>query len=280
MGFQYLFIKDLIEFSSNNIFIILSFRFFMAFVFLFFILIILKKEKTIFFKDKNIITLSFFHPISNFLFQTTGLIYLPTVIVGVLVALIPIVNGIVGKIFLKEVLTKRKWIGIFTSSFGAGFAAFCIGGVNKEENIYLGILLLLISIFSRSIYSVYSKKLSTRYDSYSLSYNQCFWGGVVFFFLFLLFGKKVDINFLFSISFLAPIFYLSFFATVLVFILNNYALSKVSVSSVGIMNNLTGIISILVGVFFLKEEIPLISLVGFFIVGGGIFLYYKSGDKP
>lgn len=280
MGMQYIFIKDLIKLSKNNVFFILSIRFFIAFLILLFIFFILKKDTHIPLKNKELFKLSFFNPIANFSFQTIGVMLCPVTIVGILIAFIPVANVIVSYFLLKDRATLKECMFILICIIGTIIAGIYPYEHTTSQFKYIGIFLIILSIFSRAYYQGKLKKDNIKTDINLICFYQIFYGFICFTIIFLISSfitKDFDIFIILpNKGFLLGILYLSLLATVAVFYLNNYAVKQISVIGVGLMNNLTVIISTISGVIFLKEHISLIQSFGILLIFIGSLLYYKN----
>lgn len=279
MGMQYIFIKDLIKLSHNNVFLVLSIRFFIAFIFLLFIFYLKKIKIHLSFKNKDLFRLSFYNPIVNFSFQTIGVMLCPVTTVSVLIALIPIANVIISYFLLKEKPTLKQSFFICICIIGTIIASISSSNNNKSEFALIGTILIILSIFSRSYYQGKLKKLKIK-DINQVSIYQIFYGFIAFtimFFAFYFVNPTIDVlNIIIMKDFIFGILYLSILATVLVFYLNNYAVNNISVISVGLMNNITVLISTIAGIIFLGEKFTLIQILGLGMILIGSILYYKN----
>lgn len=279
MGMQYIFIKDLIKLSHNNVFLVLSIRFFIAFIFMLLIFYIRKIKIHLSFKNKDLFRLSFYNPVINFSFQTIGVMLCPVTTVSVLIALIPIANVIVSYFLLKEKPTLKESMFMGICVLGTLIASVSSSNSNKTEFAFLGTILIILSIFSRAYYQGKLKKLKIK-DINAVSIYQIFYGFIAFtimFFVFFFLNPTIDIlEIIFLKDFIFGILYLSLLATILVFYLNNYAVKSISVISVGLMNNITVLISTLAGIIFLGEKFTIIQVIGLFMILLGSLLYYKN----
>ena len=279
MGMQYIFIKDLIKLSHNNVFLVLSIRFFIAFIFMLLIFYIRKIKIHLSFKNKDLFRLSFYNPVINFSFQTIGVMLCPVTTVSVLIALIPIANVIVSYFLLKEKPTLKESMFMGICVLGTLIASVSSSNSNKTEFAFLGTMLIILSIFSRAYYQGKLKKLKIK-DINTVSIYQIFYGFIAFTimcFVFFFLNPTIDIlEIIFLKDFIFGILYLSLLATILVFYLNNYAVKSISVISVGLMNNITVLISTLAGIIFLGEKFTIIQIIGLFMILLGSLLYYKN----
>ncbi|RGD75201.1 DMT family transporter [Anaerofustis stercorihominis] len=280
MGMQYIFIKDLVKLSNNNVFLVLSSRFFVAFIVMLIIFLIKKRPIDLSFKHKEMFKLSFYNPVVNFSFQTIGVMMCPVTTVSVLIALIPIANVIVSYFMLHEKLTIKQ----------ASCMAICIAGTiiasvsssvnNNYHFAVIGAALIIMSIFSRAIYQGKFKQIGKDVDLNDVCFYQIYYGFIIFLIILLIFmflsPTHQIISVIRNIDFIYGILYLALLATIAVFYLNNFAVKNISVISVGLMNNVTVLVSTLAGIIFLSETFSYIQGIGLIMILIGSLLYYHT----
>ncbi|WP_290771342.1 DMT family transporter [Anaerofustis sp.] len=281
MGMQYIFIKDLIKLSNNNVFFVLSVRFFIALLIMMIIFKIKKEKIDLSLKNKDMFKLSFYNPVINFSFQTIGVMLCPVTTVSVLIALIPIANVVVSYFTLKERLSLKQSLFMGICIIGTLIASVSSSAHNDYHFALIGAILIILSIFSRAIYQAKLKQQSKINQSIDkVCFYQIYYGFTIFLIIFLIFtflSPTTDfISILLTKDFIIGILYLSVLATIGVFYLNNYAVKNISVISIGLMNNITVLVSTLAGVFFLSEKFTLVEAVGIFMILLGSYFYYKD----
>lgn len=280
MGMQYVFVKNLVT-MPKDILLVLFIRFLISLIFVYGVITFRKKHFSFFKIEKEMLFLCVFNPVMNFIFQYIGVMILPVTIVSILIALIPLGNIIMSYVVLKEKITLKQIFYISLCIVGAILASVVSFKVNNVKgNIFIGIMFIVISILSRAYYQSKLKMISNSIDMDYVCFYQVYYGLCVFMVLFVIYNFFIPIGDIGSTilnnNFIFGILYLSILATVVVFYLNNYSIKKLSVISVGVMNNITVIISTLAGVIFLNEKFTLLQGVGILMIFIFSFMYYKD----
>lgn len=273
VGFSFLFSK-IAMMHSGTVLDFLAQRFFIAFVFIVgFILITGKKLD---YKNKGIVKLIPLGIASPMLFtamQAYGLKYSSSSEGGIILATIPIFTMILASYFLNEKTNIYQKLSILFSFGGVVFIMLSKG--NFELNNMKGIVYLLISSISFSVYSILSRKLAKQYTNTELTLvmmtiSFIFFGGLVV-------GKAVmakDLGLLvrpyLSKEFVISILYLGVLSTLCTSVLTNFALSKIEASKMVVFSNLGTVISIVAGAVFLQEDIYSYHIIGSVMIILGI----------
>ena len=123
--------------------------------------------------------LSFCEPFAYFLAETYGLMATesPT-LTALIIATIPLFSLLVGRIFLRERLSRWNIAGILLTLPGAALMIFNDQGLSAKNG--WGILILLIAVIASISYASLVKTLSDRYNSITLTTYQFIFGGLLF----------------------------------------------------------------------------------------------------
>jgi drug/metabolite transporter (DMT)-like permease len=222
----------------------------------------------------RILPLSLFYPIMFFGFQIFGLVYISSSEAGIIQATIPIFTMILSIIFLKENPSTLQKISMLISVLGVAYIFF-MKGINLKSNIFIGILLIILSAISSAGNNVLSKRMSVRYSPISLTYivNSM---GFIFFNSISIINHifKGTINIYFK-PFANPVFvgsivYLGILSSLMTSLLVNYALSKIEASKMSVFSNFSTLITMIVGVIFLGEELKYFHVIGAIMIILGI----------
>ncbi len=274
IGLQYIFIKDILAIFGDNIFLLLFLRFFLSILpFVFFI----KKIEFKMLLNGRIIVLSLIQPFFNLILQTYGVQLLPVTIVGYLTALNPIFNMSASLIFLKEKVNLKQVFYIILAVSGCILSS--IGGASLQRFTIGGVALIVGSLILRSLYSISSKNLSKDCVPLTITFSQLFWGTLLFCISAGIGGQFSAIGSIIKsmqgmdwLSFI----YLSFMSLSVAYFLNNYVISKITVITTGVLNNLTFLVTILSGVLFMKEKIGIASIIGSIMILIGVVMAAKE----
>lgn len=273
MGLSFMFVKMAVPIAEP--FDILAYRFTVAFIAI--SIPVLFGWVKIHIQKKDIlrlIPLSLFYPFLFFILQTLGLLQATSAEGGIIQATAPIFTLILAAIFLREKTTIWQKLFLLLSVLGVVFL-FLMQGATFSKAHLGGILLLLLSTLSISIYSILARRYSQKYRSFDLSYVMILLGFISYVLIALIQHMWMG-----SVSkliepathstFWYSILYLGVLSTVCTVFLTNYALSKLEASKVSVFNNLAPLISIAAGALFLHETITYIHLIGAIMIIVGV----------
>lgn len=207
------------------------------------------------------------NPIMCYGFEIFAIGQLPSSLIGVMNAFMPIIVTIVGHFYLGESASIKKWLYILLSVVGV---IIVNSGQADVGGNFWAIVLISIAITSGSLYTIASRKYSSEFSSVEITYVMMWVGAVSF---TLMSGlewliKPYDYLMVFtSWQAMIGIAYLGLGSSVVAFLLMNYTLSKIDASNVSVFMNFTTVVSIVAGVLVLKE-----SFNGFQIIGCSLIL--------
>ena len=282
VGFSFLFSKIALKYSTNALYFLAN-RFSVAFIFI--ILYILIGRKKLNYKGKGIlklIPLAIASPMIFTAMQAYGLMYSSSSEGGIILATIPIFTMVLASYFLNEKTNRNQKISIFISVFGVVFIMLNKGSTGTSS--IKGVIFLLISSLSFSIYSVLGRKLTKDYTNLELSLVMMAVSFVFFNILALLKGYRdsniasIFLPFL-NKEFLISILYLGVLSTLCTSALTNYVLSKIEASKMVVFSNLGTVISILAGYAILNEDIFYYHILGSIMIILGIIGTNYFGRK-
>ncbi len=215
---------------------------------------------------KKVAPFSLAYPVVFFLFQTLGLTMISSSEAGIVYAISPILTFIVARIVLKERANRPQTVFMILSVLGVIFIN-TMKGFNIGNYSYLGFLFILMSVVSFSIYNVFIKKLSKSYSAMTIVYVVSICGCVIFNLVSViqhLVTGSLETYFkpFTNISFVLSILYLGVIASFISSILSTYALGKLEATTVGLFNNVSTVVSILVGIVCLHEQLYYYHYIG------------------
>lgn len=279
-GLSFLFSKVALDISLPSV--LLSVRFTVAFLIL--SLFLIPKKNRISFKGKpvgKLLLMGFIQPVIYFICESNGIKMTTASFSGVIIGLVPVAGIVFGMLFLKEkcgilqiICTLLSVLGVALTTTGGA------GGFSLP-----GLILLLISVFSTTAFSILSRNISEEFTPFERTYAMTALGSICFTAL-ALFETKADFSLwagpLTDPSFVLSTLYLAVVSSVIAFTLVNYALNHLSVGHTLIFSNFTTVISVLAGIAFLKDEFNLIQLGGVILIIASVFavsLYKLKKDS-
>lgn len=279
MGFSFYFSKIALNELNNRVLDLLSYRFIfssMGIILLWKLNIIKLDYKN---KDiKKLILMCFIQPVAYFIFEVLGLSMISSSEAGLIMALMPIFNIVMGIVFLKERISIKQTLFIILSIGGAIFIN--VMAFEPGSSSTLGRVILLIAVVIGSTFSVLSRKLSNEFTSIERTAAMMLSGGVVFTIMAslenLYRGRYIEyIQGIFNIKLLIPLMFLGLCSSLIAMFLLNIAYSHLEVKKVSIIINGMIIVFLFAGVVLLKDNFYWYHLIGSLtILIGGIGASY------
>ena len=268
-GLSFLFSKVALGISSP--YVLLSVRFTLAFLVL--SLFLIPKKNRISFKGKpvgKLLLMGFIQPVVYFICESYGIAMTTASFSGVIIGLVPVAGIIFGTFFLKEkcgvlqiICTLLSVIGVALTTTGGS------GGFSLP-----GLILLLVSVFSTTAFSIISRNISDEFTPFERTYAMTALGSICFTVTAVI-STKGDpsqwITPLTDSSFVLSTLYLAVVSSVAAFTLVNYALNHLSVGHTLIFSNFTSVISVIAGIAFLGDSFNLIQLSGIVLIILSVF---------
>ncbi|MFJ7737545.1 DMT family transporter [Lysinibacillus sp. NPDC097287] len=284
IGFSFMFVKFTLTVASPME--TLAHRFTVAFIGALILLRVKKIQLNITWKDAlQILPMALLYPIAFFAFQISGLARISSSEAGIIQAAIPIFTLVLASVILKEKATRGQLVFISLSVFGVIYL-FIMSGAGAEIANLIGSVFILTSALASALYNVFVRKLTQQYSVIIITFMMTFIGFVVFNSMAI--GQHVMSGTLIEyfqpfmhMKFVLSILYLGVLSSLVTLFLSNYALSKIEAAKMSVFNNFSTLITILVGVMFLKEDFYLYHLIGaiFIIVGIVGTNYFGTKEK-
>ncbi|MEK3988789.1 MULTISPECIES: DMT family transporter [Robertmurraya] len=218
----------------------------------------------------GIFVVALFGVFGHHLFLALGLTLTTGSNTGLILGLVPLFTSIFAMIFLKELLTFFKVIGILSALSGVYF--IILKGNGPVSGFSLGDLYIFGAVITQAISFIVIKKLTTNLDSRQMTGIMLIFGALMMF-GFSLWIEPVEIS-----QFQQPMYVWlvllasAVFATGLGHMLYNYAIQQLGAGSTAIFINLTPFFSLLGSALFLGEKIVLEQLIGFVLIVIGVIL--------
>ena len=252
---------------------LVTLRLFFATVILLFLSVILKKKERVKRKDlPQLLILTLFEPFIYFMCESYGLKYISSTLASLIVAGVPLIAPVAAWYYFRERLTIGNYIGIVFSLAGVYLV------IVKEKAIYestlAGVLLMILAVFSTIGFSVYAKKLSDKYNPFTIVLYQNFFGLLLFLPIFFLTEKTS----FFSRSNLTdyakfiPVIELAVFGSVIAFMLFIFSVSRIGIAKANVFVNTIPVFTAIFAYFILNESFSVIKIVGILVVISGLFL--------
>ena len=226
---------------------------------------------------KTFLLLSFLSPFLYFLGESFGVSLIPTTLAAVIIATIPLFSPIGAYYYLKERISLMNFLGIVVSVVGVALVIFHQGFNMSDVNPY-GIVFMAIAVIAALGYSLIIKKMTDRYNVFSIVAYQNLIG--IFYFLPLFFW--LEYNHFVSVTptweVVIPLLNLGVFASTFAFIFFTYSIKNLGISRANIFTNAIPVLTAIFAYFMLGESITPLKVIGIMVVVFGLFLsQFKRG---
>lgn len=220
---------------------------------------------------KNFLLLAFFEPFMYFMGESFGVSLIPTTLAAVIVSTIPLFSPIGAYYFHNERINLMNFFGIIVSIIGVGIVIFHQGFGAIEANP-IGVTLMFVAVVAALGYSVMIRKMTARYNVFSvITYQNTF--GIIFFLpLFFIFEFNHFKTVAFSWNAVIPLLKLGIFSSTFAFIFFTFSIKHLGITKANIFTNTIPVVTAILAWIYLGEELTFTKMIGISVVIGGLFL--------
>ena len=274
-GYSFVWTNSLLQYEVP-VFTFLFIRLALAGLILFVVSKCLGKLQKIDKKDfKWLFLMAFSEPFIYFIGETYGMLATGSAtIAAVIIATIPVVCLILERILWGKLFNTAKIIGILITIPGILMVVFQDGPISVSHAY--GIALLFMAVAAATAYAVFVKKLSGKYNSFTITTYQFVIGAALFLPFFLLYGiEGLNAKF-FTAEVLTPLLTLAVLCSCVAFLFWVSVIGKLGITRANIFSALIPAVSA-VGAFMLgQESLPLIRIIGIATVIIGVILAQRE----
>lgn len=241
-------------------------------IFLFVVTLSIGRLNKLHLKDlKHFLLVSFFQPFLYFMGESYGVSLVPSTVAAVIIATIPLFSPIGAYYFLNERISMMNFSGIVVSVLGVALVIFH-QGFNLVDVKTLGVIFLFMAVIAALGYSLVIKKLTDRYNVFSIVAYHNLIG--IFFFLpfFFILDFKEFVNTVPTWDVVIPLLNLGIFASTFAFVFFTYSIKHLGISRANIFTNGIPALTAVFAYFMLDEGLTLIKVLGICVVMAGLFL--------
>lgn len=223
-----------------------------------------KSEKSPFIK--NLVLTAMFEPVLYMLLETLGVSMTTNVTAAVICSLAPISSCIIEEVFLKEKSSFLQKIFLGCGIFGVVYIALNTNTTDGRDTL-AGILFLLGSVVAGSFFCAFSRRSSSHFSSIEITYFSCMLGAIAFNAVNVVRHLfRGDILHYFD-PYLNPdnllgFFFLSVVSSIIAVMMNNFALSRIQISTMAAFGGLSTIVTIVIGMMFGSETLQVYHFIG------------------
>lgn len=220
-------------------------------------------------------------PVIYFYGETFGIQYTNASFSGLMIALIPVVTVLMSGIFLHDRVSLRTFCWILCSVAGA----FIISAVQTSNGTvqFKGILGLLVAVLSAVVFYLLSRSVADQFTPFERTFIMMVMGFVCFTLSAVILEGAEFVPMLTAgltdRYVMLPILYLSLLSSVGAFMMQNYAITYLSVAQCTVFENIIPVVSVAAGVIFLGEPFSVIQLAGMALILLGVWKVSTSKDS-
>lgn len=282
-GFSFMFSR--IALKTATPFIMLMYRFVLAFLVLNGVAFFAARSKRIDWLRFSLrgravgklLLLGLIQPVLYFLCESYGVDMTNATVSGVIIALIPIVALAAGALLMGERPSLMQVM--FSLMSIAGVVVMTLQQSAGGSIRPLGVMLLIGAVLFGAAYNMMSRKLSAEYSALERTYVMMMVAAVAFTLLAIMENRTQPAALLAPLkesSFLFSMLYLSLFSSILAFMCLNYAANVLPVTKTTAFCNVTTVLSVFAGVVFLGESIGMVSVIAAVVIIIGVFGVQKT----
>lgn len=219
---------------------------------------------------KPMLFMAFCEPCLYFIFEAKAIENTSASQAGLLTAMLPILVMITASLLLKEVNSRKAWIGAILAVAGVCWLTVESMPTADAPNPVLGNFYEFLAMICATGYTITLKKLASRYSPFLLTAVQALVGSIFFFPLMFLPGSSLPREFPLVPS--LAVLYLGAVITLGAYGLYNFSLKHVQASRAAIFVNLIPVFSVFLGWLVLDETLSAPQWAAAALVMGGVYL--------
>lgn len=233
-----------------------------------------KREDLPVFLFTGIVGMVFYHT-----FFFTALKYTTAINSSIIAAMNPIFTVLIAYLFVKQKITKRMLLGIVISFVGV-VLTITSGKLDliMTLNFNRGDILMLTAVISWAAYSVFSKSKGGRIPAMALTYYSFLVCTIVCIPLVIWEKPWEWIEKVPPVAY-AAVIYMSLFASVMGYLIQQIAIREIGPSRTSIFINLVPVFSIVLSVLILGEMLELIKIFTAAVIIIGVYICQTVGRK-
>jgi drug/metabolite transporter (DMT)-like permease len=217
---------------------------------------------------KWFLLLGFFEPFLYFMGECYGMNLISPTLGSIIISLIPLMVPIPARYIFRERFSFINYVGLVISI--TGVLLVIAGDKGSRPGAFAGVLLMLLAVLAAVCHSVYVRKLSEYYSSFTIVTYQSTFGFLYFIPVFMFTEFHHFIIQPHSFILYLPVIKLAVFSSTLAFLLFVYSIKNLGMARTNVFINLIPVFTAILSYFILKECFGLIKIAGILVVITGI----------
>ncbi len=226
---------------------------------------------------KLLLPMALFQPCLYFFFESNALRFTTSSQAGVIAASVPLMVAFAAWLALSETITRGALVGMGISIAGVAGLTLLQGSGSGAQNPLLGNTLELLAMASAAVSMILVKRLSARYDPWTLTAIQTLAGAVFF-----LPGVPgvIRSSGVWTPQVIWGMLFLGTFVTLGAFGLYNWGMSRLTASRASVFINLVPVFAVVFGWTLLGEALNPLQCIAAAAVIGGVWLGQRGRRTP
>lgn len=218
----------------------------------------------------SLVLAAVFEPVLYMFFETTGITMCTGITTAVILSLGPISSCLCEIFILKERATPAQMILLAVGTVGVMYIAFNTNAADGKDTP-LGILFIVLAVICSSLFMAFSRKCSKHFNAMERTYTSVVLGAVAFNLVnvvrHIINGSILSYfkPFL-SADNMVGFAFLAILSTVVATGMNNFAVSKLQLSTMAAFGGVSTLTTIFVGAVFEGEQIMTFHVIGFTLI--------------
>ncbi|MBQ5815929.1 MAG: DMT family transporter [Oscillospiraceae bacterium] len=218
----------------------------------------------------SLILAGLFEPVLYMFFETTGISMCTGITTAVILSLSPISGCLCEVLILKERATPVQMILLGVGIVGVMYIAFNTQAADGKDTP-LGILFIVLAVLCGSLFIAFSRKSSKHFNAMEITYTSVVLGTIAFNTVNVV-RHLINGNILnyfepfFSAQNMIGFAFLAVLSTIVATGMNNFAASKLQISTMAAFGGVSTFTTIFIGAVFENEKIMTFHIIGFSLI--------------
>jgi drug/metabolite transporter (DMT)-like permease len=214
--------------------------------------------------------LGFLEPFLYFLGECYGVNMISPTLASIIISLIPLLAPIPARYLFRERFNAANYAGLLVSL--AGVIMVILGEGSSKKAALTGVLLMLLAVFAAVGHSIFVRKLSEYYNTFTIVTYQSTFGLVYFIPLFFFIAFKQFMHTHHTFNMLFPVIELAVFASTFAFLLFVHSIQRLGMAKTNAFVYLIPVFTAVLAYVFLKENFSILKIAGIGVVVAGLIV--------
>ena len=218
----------------------------------------------------SLILAGLFEPVLYMFFETMGISMCTGITTAVILSLGPISSCLCEVLILKERATLSQMVLLAVGMVGVMYIAFNTHASGGKDTT-MGIIFIVLAVLCGSLFMAFSRKSSKHFNAMEITYTSVVLGTIAFNLVNIV-RHIINGNILnyfepfFSVENMIGFAFLAVLSTIVATAMNNFAVSKLQLSTMAAFGGVSTLTTIFIGAVFEGEKIMTFHIIGFTLI--------------